>query len=316
MVFSELKKHLQTRNLYPAYFVSGEDAFLVSNALRMFRELSDPMRDFNLCELNSPESASAVVEACECLPLGSRYRVVIVTHFTVDASPLLKYLDNPNPSTVLVFYAPKPENNMAKAVSRFTVVDCTKLEQKMMMGWIATKTVEYGSSITTDAADRLIEYCAGDMSRISTELAKLCAYRYGGRIEGNDVTEQVVPTLDYKIYELSEAVATKNTLKAAKMLRSLTDEGVAPVQLLSMLYTHFRRLLYVAITPQYDRMTADLNVKSDYVIKKAKEQAGRYTPKKLKKICDDLMAADCDVKFGRMNDQTALELVVLTALGA
>ena len=316
MVFSELKKHLLTRNFHPGYFVSGEDAFLVSNALRLFRELCDPMRDFNLSELDSPESAAQVVESCECLPLGAQYRVVIVTHFTLDASPLLKYLDNPNPSTVLVFYAPKPENNMSKIISRLTVVDCSKLEPKMMLGWIASKTRECGSSITSDAANTLIDYCAGDMSRISSELTKLCAYRYGGLIENADVTDQVVPTLDYKIFELSEAVALKNTAKAAKMLRSLTEGGAAPVQLLGMLYSHFRRLLYVSITPQYDRMTADLGVKSDYAVKKAKEQAARYTPRKLKAICDNLMAADYDVKFGKMNDQTALELVVLTALGA
>lgn len=316
MVFSELKKHLLARNLHPAYFVSGEDAFLVSNALRLFRELTDPLRDFNLCELTSPESAVEIVEACECLPLGADVRVVIVTRFTSDATAVAKYLDAPNPSTVLVFCAPKPEANVAKIISRFTVVDCSKLEPKLMMGWIAAKTKEYGSSITSDAANTLVEYCAGDMSRISAELTKLCAYRYGGLVESKDVAAQVAPTLDYKIFELSEAVALKNTSKAAKMLRSLTEGGVQPVQLLGMLYAHFRRLLYVAITPQYDRMASDLGVKSDYVIKKAKEQAARYTPRKLKSICDNLIAADCDVKFGRMNDRTALELVVLTALGA
>ena len=81
-----------------------------------------------------------------------------------------------------------------------------------------------------------------------------------------------------------------------------------------MLYAHFRRLLYVAITPYYERMPSDLGVK-EYAVKKAKEQAARFTPLKLKKICDILQSADYGIKSGKMTDKTALELTVLRALG-
>ena len=83
--------------------------------------------------------------------------------------------------------------------------------------------------------------------------------------------------------------------------------------LIGMLYSHFRRLLYTAITPQYDRMPADLGVK-EFAVRKAKEQAGKFTPKKLKKICDGLQETDFDIKSGRITDKVALELTVLRAL--
>lgn len=313
LLFSDLKKHLQTGNSEPAYFVTGEDAFLLQSALNMFRALAEPMPDFNLNELNSPESSAVITEACESLPLGADKRVVIVRGCKADMSGVLKYLENPCPSTVLVFVSEKPEKNFAQIMSKLTVVDCSKLDKRTVLKWIAQNTAKFGSSITESAAALLIEYCAGDMSRISAELSKLCSYRYGGVIGEEDVAALTAPTLDFKIFALSETVASKQPRKAALVLKNLTESGASPVMLLGMLYAHFRRLLYVSITPPYERMAADLGVK-DYAVKKAKEQSARFTPAKLKKICDSLQEADYDIKSGKITDKTALELVVLRAL--
>lgn len=314
MLFNELKKHIRTEKLHSAYYVTGEDSFLINSSLRFFRELAEPMRDFNLSEIAAPESAAVILEACESLPLCADKRVVIVTEFAkTDIGALHKYFDNPCPSTVLVFASQKPESNVSKLMNKFTIVDCSKLDRRTVLNWIAARTREYESSITESAALLLTDYCANEMSRISSELTKLCSYRRGGIISEDDVADFISPTLDFKIFALSEAVAGRNAKKTALVLKNLTEGGVSPVMLLGMLYAHFRRLLYVAITPPYERMAADLGVK-DYAVKKAKEQAAKFTPRKLKKICDELQIADADVKSGRINDKTALELSVLGAL--
>lgn len=314
MLFSELKKHLRTEDIKSAYYVTGEDAFLIQSALKLFRALAEPVPDFNLGEMVAPQSAVAIAEACESLPLGGDRRVVIVTEFAkTDMTALHKYLDNPCPSTVLVFCSEKPENNMSKLMSKLAIVDCSKLDRRTVLSWIAVRSREYGSSITESAAQMLIDYCAGDMSRVAAELGKLCSYRLDGVISEDDVASLTAPTLDFKIFALSEAVAARDSKKAAVVLKSLTESGASPVMLIGMLYSHFRRLLYTAITPQYDRMPADLGVK-EFAVRKAKEQAGKFTPKKLKKICDGLQETDFDIKSGRITDKVALELTVLRAL--
>ncbi len=315
MLFSDLKRHIQSDTLLPAYLITGEDAFLVSSAVNMFRALAGNTPDFNLSEIASPESTKTIVEACESLPLAAKYRVVIVTQCKIELSELSKYLERPCPTTVLVFVAEKPENTMAKIMSKLAVVECSKLERRTVLSWIAKHTSECGSSITQPAAQLLVDYCALDMSRISSELTKLCSYRVGGVISEIDIVEMIVPTLDFKIFALSEAVAAKQPQKVATVLSNLLDSGVSVMSLLGMLYANFRRLLYVSITPQYERMSADLGVK-EYAIRKSKEQAQRFTPRKLKKICDGLQQADYEIKAGKMNDRTALELAILQALTA
>ena len=313
MLFSELKKHIRTERLHPAYLVVGEDAFLLSGAIKQFCALAEPFPAFNLSEITAPESVADVAEACESLPLSGERRVVIVRQCKADMSGLARYLDDPCPTTVLVFCAEKPESGLSKIVSRLTVVDCSKLDRKTELAWIAVKSKEWGAGITEAAARLLTEYCADDMSRVSAELSKLCSYRYGGVVSEEDVLTLVSPTLDFKIFALADAVAGRQAGKAAITLKNLTESGVSPVTLLGLLYGHFRRLLYVAITPAYERMPADLGVK-EFAVRKAKEQAARFTPVKLKRICDSLQNADYDVKSGKLTDKTALELAVLGAL--
>ncbi len=315
MLFSALKRHIKEGALDPAYFITGEDAFLRMSAVNMFRKLAGDMPDLNLSELTSPESAVAIIDACNSLPFMNDYRVVLVYPSGIDAAPLEKYLENPCRSTVLVFVAEKPDAKFAKLLPKTTVVDCAKLDRPTVLQWIAAKTAEGGASITTAAANLLVDYCAQDMSRISGELPKLCAYRYGGKIEEEDVANLVAATLDFKIFELSEAVSSKKSEKAATVLKNLIESGAAPVALLGLLYNHFRRLLYVAVTPPYDRMASDLGVK-EYAVQKAKTQAARFSAVRLKAICDSLHKADYDFKTGKIADKTALELVVLRALDA
>ncbi|MDE7395577.1 MAG: DNA polymerase III subunit delta [Clostridiales bacterium] len=315
MLFSELKRHIRAGQLHPAYIVTGEDAFLRLSAVNMFRALSGDMPDFNLCELVSPESATVITDACNALPLMNPRRVVLVSSCKTDLAGVEKYLDSPSPTTVLVFICEKPDATFSKILKKLTVVDCAKLDRSTIMSWIAMRTKENGSSITQPAASLLIDYCALDMARISAELDKLCAYQYDGVIEENDVSKLTSATLDFKIYELSEAVATKQAKKAAQILQSLSESGAAPVALLGMLYAHFRRLLYVSVTPSYERMASDLGVK-EFAVKKAQQQAARFSARRLKAICDSLHKADYDFKTGKINDQTALELVVLRALDA
>lgn len=315
MLFGELKRHIRAGKLQPAYLVTGEDAFLRSSAISQLCALATPLPEFNVSELSSPESTQEIIEACESLPVTAPYRVVIVRQCKLDLSPLGGYLADPCPTTVLVLCAEKPDAGITKIVSKLTVVDCTHLTPDTVLAWIAANAEKQNARITAKAAQMLCDYCACDMSRVSAELNKLCAYRDGDVIGEQDVEALVSPTLDFKLFALGDAVANKQSARAATVLKSLTDGGTSPILLLGMLYAHFRRLLYVAITPSYERMPADLGVK-EFAVRKAKEQAARFTPRILKKICDNLQAADHAVKSGKLPDDVALQTVIFRALAA
>ncbi len=313
MKFEELKKHLSSGTFRPAYICVGDDSFVLQKAEGLFKALAPAMPDFNVSVFSETSDATAVLDACESLPVIDQYRVVLVKNFRGDAAKFLPYLKKPNPTTVLVFSAQSLKEGFAKVVGQLEPVDCNRLENRFIINYIAKTVTAAGSSIQRDAAELLIEYCDSFMTRIATETEKLALYKLGGVITKDDVKNLVKPETDYKIFELSEAVANKQNVKAAKVLYTMLEDKLAPSAILGMIYSHFRRLLYCAITPKDDNISQLLGIK-EYAVKKAAEQAGKYTPKRLMKICDGFHKADADFKAGKMNDLTALEVTVMGIL--
>ena len=77
------------------------------------------------------------------------------------------------------------------------------------------------------------------------------------------------------------------------------------LSLISMLFSHFRRLLFVSLNPSSDTLASDLKVK-EYAVKMAVRQAARFTPRRLKAIFDRLNEIDAAVKSGLCVDKNAL----------
>ena len=159
--------------------------------------------------------------------------------------------------------------------------------------------------IERDAAEMLVEYCNRDMNLISNELRKLTDYADGDVIDIKTVVTMVTPEPDIKVYELSEALANKNKDKAIRLTEALIAGNNSAVSLIAMLFSHFRRLLFVSLNPTSDTLASDLKVK-EYAVKMAMKQAARFTPRRLKAIFDRLNEMDSAVKSGLCADKVAL----------
>lgn len=315
MQFTELKQHLLASKFDPCYLIVGEDAFLRESAIVMFKNVIKSFPEINLTDMTSSEDESAILEAVECLPLISDVRVVLVYDYLGELGKVIKYLAKPCASTVLVFVQSALSSNFSKAVKNMTMVDCAKLDSGMLKKWITVNAKNYSSNITADAVQTLVQYCSSSLTRISGELKKLCSYRYKETIESADVINLVTADTDIKIFELSDALGAKASGRVAAVLDSLIGANTPIVNLMGLLYAHFRRMLYCKVTPAYPGLAADLGVK-EFAVVKAREAAARFTPVKLKKICDSFHKADFDFKSGKINDRMALDLFIFEALNA
>lgn len=313
MKFAELKKHLKTESLGQVYFISGDDSFLINTAIGHFKSLITEMVDFNVSEIVSCVEPRTVIESCETLPILSDKRLVVCYDYKGNTEPLVDYIKKPNDSTILVFVNEKLTENFSAIINLLTIVDCNKLESSSIKMWIRAKVKELNGAIEEDASMLLIEYCASNMARVSRETEKLAFYKSGNVITRQDVVELVTADVEYQVFQLSEAVATRNNVMAGKVLKELMLSSIPPVTLLGMVYAHFRRLLYCAINPSDGDLSKKLGVK-EFAVTKSKEQAKKYTPLRLKKICDDFHIYDNAIKNGELADKMALETFVLKTL--
>lgn len=280
-------------------------------ATDMILGLAD-LPDFNVVSFaGATAKQEEIVSALEQLPIMSKYRVVEVTEYNKDISKILAYLSRPNPEAVLVFRDSEIRTPFASNMRYFIDVDCSRLDESVLLKWIANKSAELGVAVEVEAAKILIRYANNDLSKINSELNKLSSAA-GATITPALVQDLVMPGYEFKIYELSSAVADRRAEETFNIYKQLKNE-IAPSGMLGSLYTHFRRLLYIAVTPDKGSLPTYLGVK-EYAVTKMARQAARFTPKRLKNICDMLHRADADFKSGLITDEMALDVFIGTVL--
>ncbi len=303
MKFTELKKNLMTAPPKSCYILTGDDSFVVKSAVNMFSVFSGEFRDLNFTYFNKDASISEVIAALLTPPMFSEYRVVCVNDYTGDLKQIKEYLKNPSSTSVLLFTGALTPN-FNGIIPLCEIVDCNRLEKSYLEGWVVRKAASQKISVSQKAASLLVEYCNRDMNSVYNELVKLMDYAEGA-IDESDVKELVSPQIEYKVFELSEAIAEKNADKAVELVNIMLAENNSAVSLMGMLFNHFRRLLFVSLNPKSDTLSSDLKVK-EYAVKVALRQAAKFSPRRLKAVFDRLNSLDAGVKAGKISDKNAL----------
>lgn len=313
MKFKDLKKSVDGGAM-PIYLIEGEDAFLRSSAVNIIKNAFITCDEFNYDvfeweQLKSePDGFFATVSS---YPFMSQKRMVVVNEFYPTASDLkskmLKRVFTEDlETTVLVIVNAKKHANLEK-LERVTAVDCSKLEAPIIVKWIRSEAVKENVVVSSDAAEKLIEYCRYDMTKISTETKKLIAYvGANGEITRDAVECLTSKDTEYQVYELAENVAASRRGKALELLKDMIAKNTDKQRLFSAVYYHFRKLFYCAISACDNRELAATLGTEEWSIRKAKEQCKNFTSKRLKFINDKLGYLDGAFKSGEITLDDAL----------
>ncbi len=315
--FVDFKKHVAEGKFEAVYALMGEDDFLRRSAVAMLEKIVD-MPQLDVACYGDDSDVGEMIADYSQLPMMSRYKLMKCSFENKpyrEAERFLQHVQkHPNPAAIVAFDERTLPSCLAGGnVGKYCVVDCARLDKPMVIRWLADKSKRSNASISRDAAELLADYCGNSLMRIDTEFEKLAAVKCGERIEDIDVKAFVAPDGDFKIYELSDALAKKDTDRTYLIYDSLIV-NTAPVAIIGALYSHFRRLLYAAIS-DFDRETLSryLRVKP-YAIDMAARQAKQYSPKRLKRIIDRLSNIDADFKAGRISDRLALDAFIAETL--
>ena len=130
-----------------------------------------------------------------------------------------------------------------------------------------------------------------------------------------DMVELLVAnTMENEIYDLSNALADKNKVKAMALFDKFVAKGIDYSVILSTLVGQYRRLLHCALSNKSDsELAEDLKVK-EWAIRKSRETATKYGKAVLKACLDDLIDAEFNFKSGLMVDETAVRTAMVKLL--
>lgn len=328
MEFSVLKKSLNDGNVKPMYVLTGDDEYLKNAAVNLVKgKISMP--EFNFISLESPTSEE-VKDALEAMPIMSDFRLVKVDKLS-EAKALADYMDNPNPSSVLIIThadiedkkekskpkaagakasAKKSDKNILKDfLSSGEIVSCKPLNNHIIEVWLNAEAEKYGIKIERSASNLLIEYCRNYMMRISSEFQKLAAFCTDGTIRADDVRELVKPDVEYAVWEFSNAIAHGDMNAAVKVYNSFESSYQSPEMLFGLVYSHFRKMYYSLVCNDEEELLKSLKMTEKAVFMNRKE-AQKFGKVKLRRLLKTLADMDAGFKSSSIVRDITAELII------
>lgn len=323
MKFEDLKGSLKTGSK-PAYMLVGVDEYLLTSAYNLIVKYAGiEIPDLNIIKFSEGViDCIDVVRALNTLPVFSEKKVVFLDLRMAkkadlkNVKVLCEYLASPNMSAILIVNIGSNEDDFGIDKNMVEVVDCNRLDEKIVKAKILATLKAYNKTITESACGKLIEYTLCDLSKIIVECEKLVAY-VGDRadIQEKDIDEMVTKSIEYQVFELTDALAKKNSTKVYAILKDMESKKDEYKMLPALIFSHFRRLFHVAINQGLSNgeIAKMLGVK-EYAVKMSANQARLFTKSALKKINELCADIDFDLKTSNISLNNAVELIVLSIL--
>ena len=268
-----------TGRLKPGYVLVGDELFLQERCRAAVVKAFVPpdLRDFCLSDLDlSSISIFEVLGRAQTPSLMAPFQVLLVRNvrqlYTRGAkkdefAALDRYFRSRNPQALLIFIAdflriPSDTRRMdMEDKSRFErlnetlgehcgMVELARVNEEDAMRWIVSTAQEADTRVDPDAARELVDSLGADMMCISSELEKLLLYAVGrGRITLGDVETMVLGAKQRSLYELTDAISSRNRARAIALLHGLlnSSDGAedSAIGHLYMLARTFRQMLVI-----------------------------------------------------------------------
>ena len=334
------------------YLLHGDNEFARSEALAELRaRLTDPAwGDLNTTRLDGKRiTLSELTHTCDVTPFfGSRLVIVegLLTRLasggrkaageTGDeaAEPseaarsfnagLAAYLPRLPETTHLLLVEPKTvakTNTVLKAAQslgqRAQVQEFAPLNVKKgeVVRWLTDRAQRKGGIVQPAAVTLLAAYAGNDLRLLDQELDKLLTYVGPGQaVTEADVRRLVNAAQQTSIFDMVDAIGSRDSRAALALLHELLDAGEAPLYLLFMITRQFRILLQVRLLQPANLAPAELASRlgqHPFVIDKALKQARQFTLPHLEAILRRLLQADLALKSSGINPVLELDLLVV-----
>jgi DNA polymerase III delta subunit len=324
MKYVDFRKFTDENGACPIYLFEGEECYFTEKgeALLTSRFVQERTLDYASYDGASlkGEKMKTLLDAVNSFPFISEKRLVKVTEFYPTEKEYESYLETyfkaPFSGCILLIVNTGKGKTGTAALAKkpnVTYVDCGRSDEETIKKWIYLTCKKEGAYVDGITSGKIATYCILDMARITKETEKLLAYAQAEKIER--LTDEIVDTLvypdaEYKIYELSNALARKNYSAFIRIAEELSSRGFNETALLSSLASYFKGLYEVSLCKGSDvEVAAALGIK-EFIAKKNREQAAKFGKERLLQLYNDVYGAISNIKCGEWTPASALTTVI------
>ncbi|MFQ5580363.1 MAG: DNA polymerase III subunit delta [Nitrospiria bacterium] len=329
MTPQEAIRNFDKGNFSPCYLLAGEEAYFTQGLLQRFREkaLDPAVTDFNLDQFRGEAvNAEEVILIAGTFPLSSPRRLILIQdadRIKDEMGHFLDYLDRPSATTVLVFSAAKPDMRkklFSTLKKKATVINCTRLREKEIPAWIAREGRKKRLRFSDEALWYIKERLGNDLFLIQQEIEKIALYvavedqDKEMRVSTETVLEVIGSGKSHSIFELTGAVADRNSGRSLRLLADLLAEGEHPLFILTMLTRQWRMM---AIAKEMINSGAPASAVRGSIrlppslLAPFLQQLKKWSSDEIQWAFELSLAADSQLKGGTMSPSFVLEAILL-----
>ena len=243
------------KSFKPVYWLEGEENYYIDQVMNYAEHhiLEEAEAGFNLTVFYGKDAAWAdIVNACMRYPMFADRQVVLLKEAQQmrDIEKLEGYISNPLRSTVFVVsYKEKKVDGRSKLSKllkeKGEVLSTKKMYENQLPEWVGALAASKGYTLSGKALMLLVSHIGNDLSRINNEIEKL-AVNLGKRstITEDDIEKYIGVSKEYNVFELQEALATKDISRAIRIISYFeSNPKAAPIQLvLPAVYNYFSKV--------------------------------------------------------------------------
>jgi len=306
------------------YFIYGEDSYRSKRKLEEIIEGYKKVHKSGLNLIYADAKESSFKDFYNQLKISSMFaekKLVVLRNVFGDAKFQEDFLENAKSledvKDIIVVYedcAPDERIKFFKTLQK--IVKCQKfsfLQPAPLKKWALQEITAKGAKITPDGLDLLISFVKNDLWRMAAEINKLSNYKMGDVIRREDVELLVRPDIESDIFKTIDALASKNKKQALSLLHKHLENGDAPLYMLSMIAYQFRNLLAIkelqGINTPYNLVIKKSGL-HPFVVQKSYSLCQQFSMPELKKIYLKIFQIDSDIKTGKIEPETALDLLL------
>lgn len=291
----QLKKDISDNSLSNFYIFYGEEDFLRDSYLTQIQKklLAGGMAEFNLHTFQGKELETwELGDAVNAFPMMAERTLVLVYDYDFyknesrrDALAEL-FADLPD-YVCLIFvydqmeYKSGGNTKLGKLVKKAaTVVNFQSQSQSDLNAWIRRRFKTLGKEIDNPTAEYLTFLCGGLMTGLSSEIEKIGSYAAGSSVTRQDIDAVVDPVLDARVFQMTDAISSRNFRQATSILSDLYRMNTEPIVILTVLGRHLRQLWSARLVMEHRMGQGDLaqlwEMKSTWQARKLMDAARKF----------------------------------------
>ncbi|MGE5590416.1 MAG: DNA polymerase III subunit delta [Bacillota bacterium] len=342
-----LIREARAGQLQPVYLIYGKETFLRDRAFQAIRRQAVPeeLDDLNVTIADGQaEPLEKLLEMVQTMPFLAPYRVVAVKDSPLFAvrrgkaddaaeeaetqrtepdnaseAALLRYLEHPSPSAVLVFLSGDGVDRRRKAfrslAARHPAVECQPLREQEMVMWLRDRSEEMGKRLELRAAQEMVQRIPADLGLAESELAKLVAHAGDAPvITADDVTRLVSGVAESNIFELMGYISAKKRARALALLERILREGEPVPRLLFMIARQVRLLLTVKVLAEQGHGQKSIEQRLRLfpsAVRSLLDASRGFSREELVAALGKVLEADVAVKTSQGEPRLVLELLLV-----